>query len=203
MALQNLIVVCGVALLLGGVIHAIASIPHLNNSDPDSIKHRLWTPLQIGFALSFLLMGVGVLGVYLRQGEETGWVGLLGVIMASFGALLTVTTSFMWGMVAPYLARQEVTPRAPNDLLGPTGAIPDIFKLLLTYIFLLLPGFILTGIVTINAEVLPALAGWLILGGIVVSQPGNMVSRLAILRNIGGVLFGIGLAWLGFALIWG
>ena len=203
MATQNLIVVCGVALLLGGALHAIASIPHLNNSDPNSINSRLWTPLQISFALSFLLMGVGVLGVHLRQGEQTGWFGLIGVVLASFGSLLTVTTSFMWGFVAPYLARQETTPRAPNDLLGPKGAIPGIFNLLLTYIFILLPGFILTGIVTISAGVLPAWAGGLILVGIVVSQPGNMVARLAILRNIGGVLFGIGLTWLGFALISG
>jgi len=203
MATQNLIFLCGVALLLGGVIHAIASIPHLNNSDPNSINSRLWTPLQISFALSFLLIGVGVLGVHLRQGDQAGWLGLIGVGLASFGSLLTVTTSFMWGFVAPYLARQEATPRAPNDLLGPKGAIPGIFNLLLTYIFILLPGFIVTGIVTISAGVLPSLAGWLVLIGIVVSQPGNMVARFAILRNVGGVLFGIGLAWLGLALISG
>jgi len=203
MATQDLIVLCGVALSLGGVIHAIASIPHLNNSDPNSINNRLWTPLQVSFALSFLLMGVGVLGVHLRQGDQAGWLGLIGVGLASFGSLLTVTTSFMWGFVAPYLAHQAATPRAPNELLGPKGAIPGVFQLLLTYIFILLPGFILTGVVTISAGVLPVWAGWLILVGIVVSQPGNMVSRLAILRNIGGVLFGIGLTWLGFALISG
>jgi len=203
MAAQNLIVVCGVALLLGGTIHAIASIPHLNNSDPNSIKSRLWIPLQLAFALSFLLMGMGVLGLHLRQGEQAGWLSLIGVVLASLGSLLTVTTSFMWGLVAPYLATQQTTPRAPNDLLGPQGAIPGIFNLLLTYIFILLPGFILTGIATINAGVLPPLAGWLVLVGIVISQPGNMVSRLAFTRNIGGVLFGLGLAWLGFALISG
>jgi hypothetical protein len=203
MATQNLMVVCGIALMLGGVLHAVASIPHLNNGDPMSIESRLWTPLQVSFALSFLLIGVGALGVYLRQGEQTGWLGLIGVVLASFGSLLTVTTSFMWGLVTPYLAIQEATPRAPNDLLGPKGAIPGVFKLLLTYIFLLLPGFILTGITTISAGVLPPLAGWLVLIGIVVSQPGNMVSRLANLRNVGGVLFGIGLAWLGIGLISG
>ena len=203
MATPNLIVICGSALLVGGALHAIASIPHLNNSDPNSIKSRLWGPLQTAFALSFLMMGVGVLGVHLRQAEQVGWLGLIGVVLASFGSLLTVTTSFMWGLVAPYLARQEATPRAPNDLLGPKGAIPGVFKLLLTYIFILLPGFILTGIATISAGVLPSLAGWLVLIGIVVSQPGNMVARLAVLRNVGGVLFGVGLAWLGLALISG
>ena len=203
MAAPNLIFICGISLLLGGVIHAIASIPHLNNSDPNSIKSRLWGPLQTAFALSFLMMGVGILGVHLRQAEQAGWLGLIGVVLASFGSLLTVTTSFMWGLVAPYLARQEVTPRAPNDLLGPQGAIPGIFKLLLTYILILLPGFILTGIAVIRAGVLPPFAGWLVLIGIVVSQPGNMVSRLALFRNIGGVLFGAGLAWLGLALITG
>jgi hypothetical protein len=203
MATPNLMVIFGIALLLGGAIHAITSIPHLNNGDPNSIKSRLWGPLQIWFAISFLLMGVGILGVHLRQAEQAGWLGLIGVLLASFGALLTVTTSFMWGLVAPYLARHETTPRAPSDLLGPQGAIPGIFKLLLTYIFILLPGFILTGIAIIRAGVFPPLAGWLVLIGIAVSQPGNMVSRLAILRNIGGALLGVGLAWLGLALIRG
>jgi hypothetical protein len=201
MAAQNLIVLCGVALLLGGAIHAIASVPHLNNSDPNSINNRLWTALQVSFALSFLLIGVGVLGVHLRQGDQAGWLGLIGVVLASFGSLLTVTTSFIWAFLAPYLARQEATPRPPNELLGPKGAIPGVFKLLLTYIFILLPGFILTGIATIRAGVFSPLAGWLILLGIVVSQPGNMAARVTILRNIGGVLFGLGLAWLGYALI--
>ena len=203
MATQNIIVICGLALLLGGAIHAIASIPHLNNSDPSSLKSRLWTPLQISFAISFLLIGVGVLGLHLRQGEQAGWLSLIGVVLASFGSLLTVTTSFMWGLVAPYLARQETTPRPPNELLGPQGAIPGIFKLLLMYIFILLPGFVVASIAIIRGGVLPSLAGWLILVGIVISQPGNMVSRLAVLRNIGGVLFGLGLAWLGFVLITG
>jgi len=62
---------------------------------------------------------------------------------------------------------------------------------------------VVCGIATISAGVLPSLAGWLVLIGIVVSQPGNMVARLAMLRNVGGVLFGVGLAWLGLALISG
>ena len=203
MEAPNLILICGIALLIGGALHGIASIPHLNNSNPNSIKSRLWGPLQTAFALSFLMMGVGVLGVHLRQAEQSGWLGLIGVLLASFGSLLTVTTSFMWGLIAPYLARQEATPRAPNDLLGPKGAIPGIFKLLLTYVFILLPGFILTGIAIIRAGVFPTFAGWLVLIGIVISQPGSTVSRLAALRNVGGVLFGAGLAWLGLALIMG
>lgn len=56
---------------------------------------------------------------------------------------------------------------------------------------------------TIFAGVFPALAGGLVLIGIIVSQPGNMVARLAVLRNVGGVLFGAGLAWLGLALLSG
>jgi hypothetical protein len=203
MANQSVTVLCGIALLLGGTIHALASLFHLNNGDPGSVKNRLWTPLQITFAISFLLMGVGVLGLQLRQGDRAGWLGLLGVGLASLGSLLTTTTSFMWAFVAPYLARQEPTPRAPNDLLGPKGAIPGVFQLLLTYIFILLPGFILTALTTILAGELPALAGWLVLIGIIVSQPGNMVARLAILRNVGGVLFGTGLAWLGWTLLSG
>jgi hypothetical protein len=203
MAVQSVIVVCGVALLLGGTIHALASFFHLNNGDPGSVKSSLWTPLQVAFAVSFLLMGVGVLGVQLRQDDQAGWLGLIGVVLASLGSLLTSTTSFMWAFVAPYLVRQAPTPRAPNDLLGPKGAIPAIFNLLLTYIFILLPGFILTALATILAGILPAFAGWLVLIGIIVSQPGNMVARLAVLRNVGGVLFGAGLAWLGWALLSG
>jgi hypothetical protein len=193
----------GVALLLGGAIHAIASIPHLNNSDPQSLKSPLWTTLQVAFALSFLLIGLGILGVQARQGEQTGWLGLVGVALASVGALLTVTTSFMWGLVAPYLARQQTGQRPPNELLGPTGPIPAIFRLLLAYIVLMLPGLVLTAILTIRAGALPAAAGWLLLVGVIIAQPGNVVGRLAWLRNVGGVLMGAGLAWLGVALLSG
>lgn len=78
MATQSVIVLCGIALLLGGAIHALASFFHLNNGDPSSVKSRLWTPLQVAFAVSFLLIGIGVLGLQLRQGNQAGWPGTKG-----------------------------------------------------------------------------------------------------------------------------
>ena len=203
MATQTFLLISGLALTLGGAIQAIASIAHLNNQDPNAVKSNMWVPLQVAFGFAYLFIGFGLGGVYLRQGEQSGIIGLVGFILALLGSLLTMPTSFMWAFVAPYLAKQDSYSKAPIDLLGANGQIPGIFKLLLAYIFLLMPGFILLGIATIRAGVFPSLAGWLILVGIIISQPGNMVAKLAFLRNVGGVLFGAGLTWLGIVLVSG
>jgi len=203
MATQSFLVISGIALTLGGALQALASPAHLSNRDPNSVKSNMWVPVAITLGCSYLFISIGISGVYLRQGEQTGIIGLIGFILALLGSLLALPISFITAFVIPYVAKQESYSKTPLDLLGAKGPIPGIFNLLLGYIFLLMPGFVLFGIATIRAGVFPPLAGWLVLFGIVISQSGNMVLKLTFLRNVGGVLFGLGLAWHGVVLLLG
>jgi hypothetical protein len=88
-------------------------------------------------------------------------------------------------------------------MLGPTGPLKWFSLLTASYLLTFVPGFILVGIAVLNGDRLPALAGWLLIIGMVVSNIGALFKPIFILRNLGGVVFGIGLAWLGLAVMAG
>jgi hypothetical protein len=199
--MSNLIFVGGLALLLGGVIWAITSILHPNNFDPRATTSRYWKPALGGQAISYLLLVPGVVGLHLAQADTTGLLGLIGFVLAIFGAALTFATNLNMTYLLPPLNTQQTTPKTVTELVGPSGPLKWLSVLTCLYLITFLPGFILMGVAVVNAGLLPALAGWLLIIGMVVSNVGAVFKPIFILRNIGGVVFGIGLAWLGLALM--
>jgi len=103
----------------------------------------------------------------------------------------------------PPLNAQQPTPKTVTELVGPSGPLRWLSFLTGSYLITFMPGYILMGVAVVNAGVLPALAGWLLIIGMIVSNVGAFFKPIFILRNIGGVVFGIGLAWLGIALMVG
>jgi hypothetical protein len=201
--MSNLIFVSGLAVLLGGVIWGITSILHPNNYEPNATASRFWKPAIGGQAISYLLLVLGMVGLHVRQAEQAGMLGLIGFILALFGSALTFATNLNMAYLLPPLNAQQPTPKTVTELVGPSGPLRWLSFLTGSYLITFVPGYILMGVAVVNAGVLPALAGWLLIIGMIVSNVGAFFKPIFILRNIGGVVFGIGLAWLGLALMMG
>lgn len=199
--MNNLLLVSGLVLLLGGVIWAITSILHPNNYDPNATTSRFWKPAIGGQAISYLLLVPGIVGLHIRQAEMAGTLGLVGFILALFGSVLTFATNLNMTFLLPPLNAQGPVPKTVTELIGPAGPLKWLSILTGTYLVTFVPGFILLGVAIVNAGSFPALTGWLPIIGMVVSNMGAMFKPIFILRNIGGVIFGIGLVWLGLALM--
>ena len=76
--MNSLILVSGLALLLAGMLWAITSIIHPNNHDPNAFQNRFWVPALAGQGVSYWLGVLGLVGLHIRQAEQSGILGLVG-----------------------------------------------------------------------------------------------------------------------------
>jgi hypothetical protein len=149
------------------------------------------------------LFGIfGIAGLYARQVEETGWIGLAGYLMLTIFYAVQMCFSFAEPTILPLLV-----PIAPvfvesvmgmvNGAGGPMnlGAFATVFSFL-PILYLL--GLLLFGIAMFRARILSRwAAGLLALSGpiaVIMSLLGHPLNRIA------AVPMGIALAWLGYAL---
>lgn len=149
------------------------------------------------------LFGIfGIAGLYARQVEETGWMGLAGYLLLTIFYAVQMCYSFAEPTILPLLVPvaptfvtsvMQMASQSPTDMN--LGAFATVFSLL--PIFYLL-GLLLFGIAMFRARILSRwAAGLLALSGpiaVVLSLLGHPLDRLA------AVPMGIALAWLGFAL---
>ena len=127
---------------------------------------------------------------------------MIGFVLALLGSAFNVATSVDFAYVLPMAAKQSTPPKAlMTDILKPGGPVPWAFALSGTYVLFFVPGYILLAVAALTSDGLPSLAGWLLIIGIVTSVVGVFGSAIFILRRIGGVVFGVGLAWLGIVLL--
>ena len=140
-----------------------------------------------------MLLVVGLPGMYLRQAERVGLLGLVGFLFTLFYILiLGVAGDTINALVIPFLASQ-----APALLKGSQPAGLEAF-----YIVGQLLGFvggILLGIATLRAAVFSRWASLLLIVGAVLTFAGNFL--LPTIATVGVVMFLVGLAWLGFG-VW-
>jgi len=167
-----------------------------------SVTTSTWAVIQsLKFTMAlFGLLGIG--GIYARQVEETGWLGLAGYLMLSLFYALTVAFSFTEAFVTPLLATEA--PKFVENILGLAfgtfgenlGGISGLY-LLAAVVFIL--GGLLFGIATFRAGVLPRWAGALLAFGTV--SPAVFSLFLPHPQDrILAVPIGLALIWLGYAL---
>ena len=149
------------------------------------------------------LFGIfGIAGLYARQVEETGWMGLAGYLLLTIFYAVQMCYSFAEPTILPLLVPvaptfvtsvMQMASQSPTDMN--LGAFATVFSLL--PIFYLL-GLLLFGIAMFRARILSRwAAGLLALSGpiaVALSLLGHPLDRLA------AVPMGIALAWLGYAL---
>ena len=145
----------------------------------------------------------GIAGLYARQVEETGWLGLAGYLLLTIFYAVQMCFSFVEPLILPLLT--TVAPTFVESALGMAsgaggpmnlGALATVYSLV-SVMYLL--GLLLFGIAMFRARILPRWAAGLLafsgpLAIIMVALLPHQLERLAAMP------MGFALAWLGYAL---
>jgi hypothetical protein len=200
MSTKNLSRWSGIACILAGLLVVLTTLVHPSRETPEIILEqelRLVTAHWLStFSCGFLLLGLP--GLYAAQSERAGRFGLVSFLILFFGTLFTAE-SHSYGFFAPVLAAQ-----APA-VLDAINAYPPVAALNWLWIVGFFLGFILFGIATLRARVLPRQAGILMAIGTPLQLVGGVLSQfvfeaLFIVVILGALALGLGLAWAGYSL---
>jgi hypothetical protein len=196
MSTINLVRWSGLASLLAGVLYALGALLHPVGEDLASITSPSWVPSHLVYWVSAILMLFSLVGLYARQADKTGWLGLVGFLLALMGTAFVGTIFFISSTIPPLVAAGS--PAIFEQVMTPPAfAVP-----VLVVGFIL--GYILFGVATMRAGIFPRWSGLLLIIGVSLFMISEMppfdraLSHLIV--TIGDVLFGIGLAWMGYAL---
>jgi hypothetical protein len=197
---STLMRLAGVSAMAAGICFLAIGMFHPVN-EPSAVD-ATWVNVHV-FATALGFLGLfGMAGLYVRQVEETGWLGLVGFLLFTAWMTLVCGFSFVEAFILPKLVTES--PAFVAGFLGmfsgvrsavELGILPTMWNIAgPMYIF----GPMLFGIATFRARVLPRWAGlllalnivWVPLGAIVPAeyQPKIMIP------------VGLAVAWLGYAL---
>lgn len=191
MAPSNLLRLSGLAAVGAGVLLAVSELLGLT-IDYDNLRVEVttgfWFVSSLGFMLGAILLLGALIGIYLRQAEAAGTLGLLGFLVAFVGTALVVGATWADGFFTPGLA--EVAP----EVLG-TEELPALLNFGFTLSFGLASlGWLLLGVATLRARVYPrAAAILLIVGAVLTFIPLPLTS----------IVLSVAVAWLGLVLMSG
>lgn len=184
---SNLIRWSGLAAILGGALLIVSDFLGFTVLSGDLTETTATgTYLADGSmrVLAGVLLLLGLVGLYARQSEASGGLGLVAFLIAFAGTALILGTWWTNAFVAPSLATE-----APAFLeAGPTGVLGVGFTLSFA---LGAVGWLLFGLVSLRTRIYPRAAVIVLIVGAVltfVPLPGA------------GVVFYVAIAWLGFAL---
>jgi hypothetical protein len=198
---SNLIRWTGLSAVVAGIIFAGIQPVH----PPDelaSVTTTAWaiiTPLKTAMCLLFLL---GLVGLYARQVEKAGWLGLAGFLLFSLSWALNLAFVFAEAFIMPPLA--TTAPEFVDGYLGIAagrasevnlGALPALYAL--TGVLYLLGG-LLFGIATFRAGILPRWAAGLLAVTALLTPLAALLPHQV--QRLAAVPMGVALAWLGYAL---
>lgn len=193
----------GFSAMLAGLAIAVIGMFHPAN-EPAYVTTSTWIIVHI-FATSLGFFGVlGLAGLYARQVEKAGWLGLIGFLLFSGWMTLVGFFSFIEAAVMPNLASEF--PPFVTGFLGMLNGIPSEVNLgVLPTMWdisnpMLILGSLLFAIATFRAGILPRWAAVLLgLGTLMIPVGALLPTELQ--AKIIMIPMGMGLAWMGYALL--
>jgi len=200
-AASSLIRWAGLAAMVAGICFVVLGLLHPPNV-LSSVTTTRWAIVH-SLALAMSLFGLlGMMGLYARQVEEAGWLGLAGFLLLSLWLVLILPFTFFEVFFLPLLATEA--PTFAEGFLGIlTGSAGEMnFGVLaalwtLSGVLLLLGGLVF-GIATLRAGILSRwAAGLLAVAAALTPAFGLLPPEL---EPLAAVPIGVGLAWLGYAL---
>ncbi len=155
-----------------------------------------WFVTSLLGVIGLLLTLVGLVGLYARQAEKAGTLGLIAFLVTFSGTALVYAWIWMETFVFPLLA--QAAPRAldhPEQYSSPALLVSALLGPLL-----LLVGWLLFGLASLRAGVLPRWAAVLVMVGAAVTLVLGLVGVGVPFGN-NNTLACLGLAWMGYA-VW-
>jgi hypothetical protein len=185
---SDLIRYSGLAAILGAALLLISDFLSLTvlSGDPAEIVTTGAYLADGGTrVLAGILLLLGLVGLYARQSEASGTLGLVAFLVAFAGTALILGTWWTNAFVAPVLAQED------SRLLetGPTGVMSVAFTLSFA---LTAVGWLLFGLVSLRVGVYPRAA-------VVVLMIGAALTFVPLPG--GQVVFEVAVAWLGLVLL--
>jgi hypothetical protein len=199
---SNLIRSAGLSAMVAGLIFAVVGLIHPPQV-VSSVTTSMWTIVHsLTIAMSFFGL-LGLAGIYARQAEEAGWLGLAGFVLLSLWLVLVTGFTFFEAFILPLLVSDA--PKFAESFLGiftgsaaeaNVGALATLWSLLgVLYIL----GGLVFGVATFRAGILSRWAAGLLGLGAVSSPAFALVPQA--FAPLAAVPVGLGLAWLGYA-VW-
>ncbi len=199
---STLMRLAGVSAMAAGLCFLVIGMFHSVNLPP-FVTTAAWVNVHI-FATALGFFGLfGMAGLYARQVEETGWLGLAGFLLFNAWMTLVCGFSFVEAFILPQLATESpafvagflgMFSGAPSEIN--LGILPTLWNLSGPMFIL---GPLLFGIATFRARVLPRWAGALLALTAVLVPAGALVPPEYQPKLI-MVPVGLAVAWLGYAL---
>jgi hypothetical protein len=192
----------GLAALVAGLI--FAGIQPIHPPDVlSSVTTGAWTIIiSLKFAMCLLFL-IGIAGIYARQVERAGWLGLAGFLLLSLCWWLQTGYVFTDLFILPELANAApqfvesflgiVNPGSPVEMN--IGALPAAYGLL-GILYML--GGLLFGIATFRAGILPRWPAGLLAVASVLTPAAALLPHA--IQRLAAIPVGLALAWLGYAL---
>jgi hypothetical protein len=159
------------------------------------------TTLKLAMCLLFLL---GIAGIYARQVERAGWLGLAGFLLLTLSWWLQTAFVFAEAYILPQLA--TTAPKFVDGTLGTLaagrtskvdlGALPAIYSLGVGIPYML--GGLLFGIATLRAGILPRWPAGLLAVAAALTPAAALLPHD--IQRLAAIPVGLALAWLGYAL---
>jgi hypothetical protein len=191
----------GMALVVAGVLMVVATVLHPSRETATTIiaSEVGLVAAHVLYTLSWLLVLLGLPGLYLAQRWGMGRLGLVGFLTAFFGTyLIAVTGNF--GFLAPVLAKQSPTVLDSINQYAPVVGVNGLAAI--TFMV----GFALFGIAMIRTASLPRMSGILVAVGAPAHLLGFGIAQFVspifwVIAILGSLSLGAGLAWPGY-LLW-
>ena len=196
MITRNLVRWSGLAAMAGPILLAVADVMKYYVAPANDID-SLWMATSgwsIGAALitvgAFFMLG-GLVGLYSRQVEKAGILGVVGFLTAFVGSALFIGLAWYFEfLVAPWLAvaAPELIDLEPSIRMAfGTVAIPGLLYIL---------GWVLFGVASLRAKVFSGLAATLLIIGMVL-DPITVALRIPVLAE---AVLSVGMGWMGYNL---
>ena len=188
MKTSNLIRWSGPALMIGGILGVVGLVIHPLSETASDVASSRWVPAHLLAFVSAIPLIFGLIGLYARQAEETGRLGLLGFALTLIGAI-SDGMELLWieVIIFPFLVANDP---ALYDSLRSSSAY--LVALALSFL-LFFGGWITFGAAMVRAAVLPRWTVWLVVMAVI---PAIFILGLAVLV-LSGVATASGLSGSG------
>ena len=197
MSASSVIRWAGLSAVVAGVLTVVIQFIHPSD-DPSSVATSAWAIAHYLILGSSVFGLLGISGLYARQVEETGLLGLIGFLVFFVAIALGTGLALIEASFLPVLATEA--PQVVEGFFGMLGGSSlGVLEAAVPLVGLLYGiGSLLFGIAIIRAGILPRWAAILLITGLVLAVLGGLLAE--VVGKIGGVALGLGLAWLGYAL---
>jgi hypothetical protein len=148
-----------------------------------------WLVLLATMLVEMILAMLGLVALYARQSQNAGGLGVVAFVAAVIGTIML--SAWMWAGTFDVPAFAEAAPEFMDTFeASPSGTI--FAGAILSFLSFGI-GWFLFGLASLRAAILPRVSSWLVMVGAVLG-----VVLAVVDLPLGGAVFDLGLAWMGW-----